>query len=44
MFTTIQRKVVRLLGIVSLALLASGLPLVQIVQAAECGGASVCSA
>lgn len=42
MFTTIQRKVVRLLAVVSLTLIASGLPLIQIAQAAECVGATTC--
>ncbi|MGD8587020.1 MAG: hypothetical protein PVJ75_16835, partial [Chloroflexota bacterium] len=42
MFTTIQRKIVRLLAATSLVLLASGLPLVQIAQAAECAGSTSC--
>jgi len=42
MFTSIKGKVVRLLAVASLALIASGLPLVQIAQAAECAGSAVC--
>lgn len=42
MFTTIQRKVVRLLAVVSLTLIASGLPLIQIAQATECAGSMTC--
>jgi len=42
MFTTIQGKVVRLLAIVSVLLMASGVPLVQIAQATECAGSTVC--
>ena len=43
MFTSIRRKIVRVLAVASLALIASGLPLVQIAQATECVGASTCS-
>jgi hypothetical protein len=42
MFATIQNKAVRLLAVVSLALIASGLPLVQIAQAAECAASTTC--
>jgi len=42
MFATIQNKVVRLLAVASLALIASGLPLVQIAQAAECTANATC--
>ena len=42
MFTSIQRKIVRLLAATALVLLASGLPLVQIAQAAECAGSTSC--
>jgi hypothetical protein len=42
MFTSIQRKVVRFLAAISLALIVSGLPLVQIAQAAECTGTTIC--
>jgi hypothetical protein len=42
MFTSMQRKVVRLLAVVSLALMASGLPLVQIAQATACAGSATC--
>lgn len=42
MFATIQHKVARLLAISALALMASGLPLVQIAQAAECAGSATC--
>jgi hypothetical protein len=42
MFKSIQRKVVRISAAVTLALIASGLPLVQIAQATECVGSSSC--
>jgi hypothetical protein len=42
MFATIKRQIVRLLAVTSLALITSGLPLVQIAQAAECAANSTC--
>lgn len=42
MFVSMKHKVVRFLAAVLLALIASGLPLVQIAQATECVGAATC--
>jgi hypothetical protein len=42
MFVCMKHRVVRFLAAVLLALIASGLPLVQIAQATECAGSTVC--